>query len=130
MIVPIFALANSGIQISIEGLRNAAGSAITWGVLLGLVLGKPLGIVIATSATIRAGFADNPEGTAPLQIVGVGTTAGIGFTVALFITELALIDPVEQSNAKLAILAGSVLAAAISTFILRRTTTKEIRALR
>lgn len=120
VIVPIFALANSGIRISIEGLRNAAGSAITWGVLLGLLLGKPLGIVIATRATIKAGLADNPEGAAPLQIVGIGTAAGIGFTVALFITELALADPVEQSNAKLAILVASGLAATVSAVILRK----------
>lgn len=120
VIVPIFALANSGIQVSIEGLRNAAGSAITWGVLLGLLVGKPLGIVIATRATIKAGLADNPEGAAPLQIVGVGTAAGIGFTVALFITELALTDPGEQSNAKLAILVASALAATVSAVVLRR----------
>lgn len=120
VIVPIFALANSGIEISIEGLRNATGSAVTWGVLLGLLLGKPLGIVIATSATIRAGLADNPEEARPLQVVGIGTAAGIGFTVALFITELALVDPGEQSNAKLAILVASGLAATVSAVILRR----------
>ena len=120
VIVPIFALANSGIEISIEGLRDAAESAITWGVLLGLLLGKPLGIVIATRATIKAGLADNPADSTSLQIAGVGMAAGIGFTVALFITELALTDPVEQSNAKLAILVASALAATVSAVILRK----------
>jgi len=120
VIVPIFALANSGIRVSVDGLRHAAGSAVTWGVLLGLLLGKPLGIVLATRGTIKAGFADSPEGAAPHQIIGVGTAAGIGFTVALFITELALTDPVEQSNAKLAILLASLLAAGTSTVILMR----------
>lgn len=120
VIVPIFALANSGIHISIEGLRDAAGSAITWGVLIGLLLGKPLGIVIATRATIRAGLADDPAGSTSLQIVGVGTAAGIGFTVALFITELALTDPADQTNAKLAILVASALAAMVSAVILRK----------
>ena len=118
VIVPVFALANSGISISIAGLRDAVGSAVTWGVLAGLLLGKPLGIVVATRGTIQAGLADTPEGATPRQMIGIGTAAGIGFTVALFITELALTDPTEQSNAKLAILVASVLAAAISTMTL------------
>jgi NhaA family Na+:H+ antiporter len=118
VIVPMFALANAGIAISASALGDAAQSPITWGVLFGLLVGKPLGIVLATRVTVRAGLADNPDGASPLQIVGVGTAAGIGFTVALFISELAFIDPTDQSNAKLAILAASVLAAAGSSVIL------------
>ena len=118
VIVPVFALANSGMEISADGLRDAVGSPITWGVLVGLLVGKPLGVVIATRAAVRAGLADIPDGTAPRQIVGIGTAAGIGFTVAIFITELAFTDPVDQSNAKLAILVASVLAAAGSSAIL------------
>ena len=120
VIVPIFALANSGITVSIDGLRDAAGSAVTWGVLLGLLLGKPFGIVLATRGAIKAGFAAGPERATQRQILGIGTAAGIGFTVALFITELALTDPVKQSNAKLAILLASLLAAGTSTVILMR----------
>ena len=120
VIVPLFALANSGIVVSIDGLRDAAGSAVTWGVFLGLLLGKPLGIVLATRGTIRVGLADRPDGATGGQMIGIGTAAGIGFTVALFITELALPDPVDQANAKLAILLASVAAAAISTAILLR----------
>ncbi len=119
VIVPVFALANSGIEISADGLGDAVGSPITWGVFLGLLVGKPLGVVLATRATVRAGRADLPEGAVPRQIVGVGAAAGIGFTVALFIAELALTDPVDQSNAVLAILAASIVAAAGSTVILR-----------
>lgn len=118
VIVPIFALANSGIAISGDGLRDAASSPITWGVFFGLLAGKPLGVVLATRAAIRAGLADSPDGSVPRQIVGIGAAAGIGFTVALFIAELALTDPVDQSNAKLAILVASVLAAAASSAIL------------
>jgi Na+:H+ antiporter, NhaA family len=117
-IVPLFALANSGIVISNDGLADAVRSPITWGVLFGLLLGKPLGVVIATRLTVRSGRADNPEGATPRQIVGIGTAAGIGFTVAIFITELAFVDPVDQSNAKLAILVASVLAAGASGAIL------------
>jgi Na+:H+ antiporter, NhaA family len=120
VIVPLFALANSGIRLSTEALRDAAGSAITWGVLLGFLVGKPLGIVTATRLVIKAGLSDSPADSSPSQVVGIGTAAAIGFTVALFITELALTDPVEQSNAKLAVLVASVLAAAISTVFLLR----------
>ena len=114
VIVPIFALANSGIHVSVDGLRDAAGSAVTWGVFLGLLLGKPLGVVLTSRLTVRAGLADMPVGTSQSQLLGAGTAAGIGFTVALFITELALPDPTEQANAKLAILLSSVTAVIIA----------------
>jgi Na+:H+ antiporter, NhaA family len=117
-IVPVFALANSGISVSADGLGDACRSPITWGVFFGLLVGKPLGVVFATRVTIRAGFAEYPERAEPRQLTGVGAAAGIGFTVALFITELALTDPIDQSNAKLAILAASVLAAVGSSAIL------------
>ncbi len=119
VIVPTFALANSGIEISADRLGDAVRSPITWGVFFGLLVGKPLGVVLATRATVRAGLADNPDGADSRQIAGVGAAAGIGFTVALFITDLALTDPVEQSNAIMAILAASVLAAATSSVLLR-----------
>ena len=127
VIVPIFAVANSGISISVAELRDAAGSPVTWGVLLGLLLGKPLGVVAATRSAVRLGIADSPDDAASTQILGVGAAAGIGFTVALFITELALLDPVDRSHAKLAILVASVLAAVGSSVILRmRSHTPEV----
>lgn len=119
-VVPIFALANSGIVISSADLVESAQSPITWGVFVGLLLGKPLGVVVATRACIRGGLADLPEGSTGTQIVGVGAAAGIGFTVALFITELALADPSDQSHAKLAILMASLFAASLSCLILMR----------
>jgi NhaA family Na+:H+ antiporter len=120
VIVPIFALANSGIEISSNALDDAIGSPIFWGVLLGLLAGKPIGIMLATRAAIRSGIADRPEGSTSVQIVGIGLAAGIGFTVALFITELALDDPTDQATAKLAILAASVLAAIGASLLLTR----------
>jgi NhaA family Na+:H+ antiporter len=123
VIVPIFALANSGIHVSIDGLRDAAGSAITWGVFLGLLVGKPLGIVLASKIAVRTGVADSPEGATGTHMLGAGTAAGIGFTVALFITELAFDNPVDQTNAKLAILLASVVAviAALAILMTRKT---------
>jgi NhaA family Na+:H+ antiporter len=119
LIVPIFALANSGIHISLSGLRNAAGSAVTWGVFFGLLLGKPLGVVLATRAAVRSGMSDSPEGSTTRQVLGVGMAAGIGFTVAIFITKLALTDPIQQENAKLAILLASVVAAGLAMLLLK-----------
>ena len=122
-IVPVFALANSGIHVSIDGLRDAAGSAVTWGVFLGLLMGKPLGIILATKIAVRTGVADSPAGATGTHMLGAGTAAGIGFTVALFITELALDNPVDQTNAKLAILLASVVAviAALAILLTRKT---------
>lgn len=122
-IVPVFALANSGIHVSIDGLRDAAGSAVTWGVFLGLLMGKPLGIILSTKIAVRTGVADSPVGATGTHMLGAGTAAGIGFTVALFITELALDNPVDQTNAKLAILLASVVAviAALAILLTRKT---------
>ena len=125
IIVPIFALANSGIHVSMDGLRDAAGSAITWGVFLGLLVGKPLGIILATKIAVRTGVADSPEGATGIHMLGTGTAAGIGFTVALFITELAFDNPADQTNAKLAILLASVVAVIAALAILMRRKTVE-----
>jgi NhaA family Na+:H+ antiporter len=118
LIVPVFALANTGIAISIDGLRDASTSAITWGIIAGLVLGKPLGIVVATRVAVRSGVADSLSDAPPQRMLGIGAAAGIGFTVALFITELAFDDPMEQQHAKLAILVASLAAALLSAGLL------------
>jgi len=118
VIVPIFALANSGIVMSAAGIREALRSPITWGVFCGLLVGNSLGVLLATRVTIRAGAADSPANVGQRQLFGIGTAAGIGFTVALFITELAFSDPVDRTDAKLAILLASGLAAVISSAIL------------
>ena len=118
VIVPIFALANSGIELSADGFGDALRSPVTWGVFVGLVAGKPLGVVLATRGAIRAGIADRPDGATRQQLLGIGTAAGIGFTVALFITELAFTDPTDQANAKLAILMASLVSAAAAIAIL------------
>lgn len=120
VIVPIFALANSGIEVSIDGLRTALGSVVTWGIFFGLILGKPFGIFLATRLSVKSGIADMPQSANSAQLIGVGTAAGIGFTVALFITELALPNPVDQTNAKMAILFASGMAAMIAVLVLFR----------
>ncbi|MCU1398693.1 MAG: Na(+)/H(+) antiporter NhaA [Acidimicrobiales bacterium] len=114
LIVPIFAVANSGIELSAQGLKAAFSSAITWGIIGGLVIGKPLGILITSAAAVRSGAADAPGGTNRVQMLGIGSAAGIGYTVALFITELAFTDEVRRADAKIGILVASVLSALIA----------------
>lgn len=127
VVVPIFALANSGIELSRSGFAAALRSPVAWGVFIGLVIGKPLGVVIAVKVAVRTGVADTPGGASSQQILGIGTAAGIGFTVALFITELAFTDVQQQSNAKLAILLASLIAAMAAMLQLRRSVTVALR---
>jgi Na+:H+ antiporter, NhaA family len=119
VIVPVFALANAGLDISPDGLGDAARSPIAWGVLAGLLIGKPVGVLLASRIAVRVGAADTPTGASQAQMLGVGTAAGIGFTVAIFITDLAFIDAARRAEAKLAVLVASVLAAAVAAIMLR-----------
>jgi hypothetical protein len=90
-------------------LRSAT-SAVTYGVIVGLVVGKPLGIFLFTLIAVRSGLATLPAGVRWGHVVGAGLLGGVGFTVALFITELAFTDPLYVSEAKMGILAASVIA--------------------
>jgi NhaA family Na+:H+ antiporter len=119
LIVPLFAFANAGIEVSTSSLRAAWGSPITWGIIVGLMVGKPLGVVMAAKLSVRAGVADPPEGTTGRQLLGAGNAAGIGFTVAIFIAELAFDDPEQIADAKLAILIASLLTGILAFFVLR-----------
>lgn len=118
LIVPVFALANAGIEISSDALRDASTSPIAWGVFVGLVVGKPLGVVLATSLSRRVGVAEAPDGATSRTFLGVGGAAGIGFTVALFISDLAFTDPSHQAEAKLAILLASVVSALFAVAVM------------
>ncbi len=120
LILPIFAFANARIQISPSGLADAATSPVGLAVIVGLVIGKPVGIVAASWLATRSGLASLPDGCEMRHIVGVGAVAGIGFTVSLFITELAFNNPTVIANAKLAVLIGSAAAAAIGVALLWR----------
>ncbi len=118
LILPIFAFANARIEISPATLGDAVTNPVGLGVIVGLVVGKPLGIVAATWLAQRSGLAHLPSDCEMRQIVGVGVVAGIGFTVSLFITELAFEDPTLVADAKLAVLVASVAAAALGAALL------------
>ena len=115
VIVPLFAFVNTGVVITSESIRDAATSAIAWGIFIGLVIGKPLGIVAASYTASKARVADLPEGAAFNKVVATGSAAGIGFTVALFIADLAFDDATLQNIAVVAVIVASVVSALIST---------------
>jgi len=119
VVIPIFALANAGVQITGESLRAAAGSPNTLGVVVGLVAGKVLGITAFTALTLRGGRGRLPDGVGRTQLTGGAALAGIGFTVALFITDLAFDDPARQAEAKIGVLAASLIAALLATALFR-----------
>jgi NhaA family Na+:H+ antiporter len=118
LIIPIFALANAGIQLSGDSISDAATSNVTLGVIVGLVVGKPIGVVLFTWIATRFGFV-LPRGMSWGQFVGLGLAAGIGFTVSIFITGLAFTDPAVIDEAKIGILAASAIAAVLALVVLR-----------
>jgi NhaA family Na+:H+ antiporter len=118
-IVPLFAFANTGVVVTSESITDAATSAIAWGIFVGLVIGKPLGVVAASYAASKAKVADLPEGAELSKIIATGSAAGIGFTVALFIADLAFDDPIRQNIAVVAVIVASVVSALISTLFFK-----------
>jgi Na+:H+ antiporter, NhaA family len=108
LIVPLFALANAGVALGGDTLSEAASSRLTWAIVAGLVIGKLLGIAGATLTGLRAGVGELPEGMRPGQAWGVAALGGIGFTVSLFIAQLAFESPALQEQAKVGIFAGSL----------------------
>jgi Na+:H+ antiporter, NhaA family len=119
IIVPLFALANAGVELSGEALRDSSTSTVTLGVVLGLVVGKVVGITGASAIATATGLGRLPLGAGWRHIIGVAAVAGIGFTVSLFITELAFTQARLAEEAKVGILIASVVAAVIGFLILR-----------
>ncbi|MCC2639074.1 MAG: Na(+)/H(+) antiporter nhaA [Moraxellaceae bacterium] len=112
LVIPIFALANAGIDLGTVHLADLT-QPVTLGVVFGLVLGKFLGISLFSWAAIKAGLARLPAGVSWGQLTGAAWLGGIGFTMSLFISQLAFNDPQFAEQAKLGILVASALAAAI-----------------
>ena len=119
-IVPLFALANAGIPLDASALANAATSRISWGVLIGLVAGKTIGISLFTWLAVRARVGLLPERAGRAGIVGVAGLGGIGFTVSIFVSGLAFESEALQNEAKIGILAASILAGLLGTITLDR----------
>jgi len=118
VIVPIFAFANAGLVLDGDAFGRLFDSRIALGVLVGLVVGKPLGIVGAVWLGRRAGL-QLPDGMTMRTVTGLSVVAGIGFTVSIFVADLALSDPHDAESAKLAVMAASLIAAGAGALVLR-----------
>jgi NhaA family Na+:H+ antiporter len=119
VIVPIFAFANTGVEISSQSINSALNSVIAWGIFLGLVIGKPLGVLLATMAARKIKIAEYPQGARNLDLIATGSAAGIGFTVAIFIARLAFESPEIVNLAIFSVIMGSVVSALISLLIFK-----------
>lgn len=127
LVVPLFALANAGIVLDRQVLGDSLASAVTLGVVLGLVLGKPLGIVCAAWLACRLGIAERPAELGWRGIAGVAALGGVGFTVSLFMSELAFTDASAVAEAKVGIVGASVLAVVAGAVVLRTGRRREVR---
>lgn len=119
-IMPIFALANAGIALGGADFAAALLHPLTLGVALGLFLGKPLGILCFSWAAVRLGLCELPRGANWAQVLGIGVLAGVGFTMSLFITNLAFQRPELVADAKVGIFCASLLAGAGGYLLLSR----------
>jgi NhaA family Na+:H+ antiporter len=120
VILPLFALANAGVTLTGGAIGDALTSVVALGIVLGLVVGKPVGVLLASAVGIRSGLGRLGPGVSWGHIGGLGATAGVGFTMGLFVAGLAFEDdPVRLVYAKVAILAGSVIAGAAGYVVFR-----------
>jgi NhaA family Na+:H+ antiporter len=119
VILPLFALANAGVDIG-GVLRMSGIGSVGVAIALALVVGKALGIAGGAFLAVRLGAARLPPETAWPELIGASIVAGIGFTVALFVTQLAFTDPAMAGQAKLGVLAGSAIAALAGALVLVR----------
>ena len=114
LIVPLFAFSNSGIVISSSSIQGALNASLFWAIFIGLVIGKPLGIFILALAIKKFDIGDLPTGASLREILATGMAAGIGFTVAIFISKLAFQDTAQQEQAIFGVLCASVIAGMLS----------------
>ncbi len=118
LVIPIFAFANSGVKLSSESIESAFKSPIAWGIILGLAIGKPAGIYLTSKLAVLSKLAELPEHNSR-SLIATGSTAGIGFTVAIFIAKLAFTQAAIQDLAVTAVIVGSLVSALISVLLFR-----------
>ena len=119
VVVPLFGLANAGVVLDGEALRSALHSNVAIGIVVALLLGNAFGISVAAGIALRSGWGILPGRVRYGHLIGGAVLAGIGFTISLFITDLAFDDELLRRDAKIGILAGSLLAAVIGSLLLR-----------
>ncbi|MFJ9659591.1 Na+/H+ antiporter NhaA [Streptomyces griseoflavus] len=117
VIVPVFALANAGVDLRDGVLTNALGSSLTWAVVVGLVAGKTIGIWGGAAFGTRFGLGRLPTGVAPGHVLGGGALSGLGFTVSLLIVQLAFDDPAVRAEATVGVLLAAVFATVLGWIV-------------
>ena len=116
--MPVFALSNAGVSLG-EGAVGALASPVTVGIILGLVIGKPIGIIVFAWIAVKTGIASLPRDISWVQIAGAALLGGIGFTMAIFVTGLAFTDEALVMQSKLAILIASLVTGALGYLLIR-----------
>jgi Na+:H+ antiporter, NhaA family len=119
LVVPVFALANAGVSLTGDAVRGVVTNPVTTGVMLGLVVGKTVGVFGATVVAVRLGIGRLPAGTTWRHMFGLSTAAGVGFTVALFVASLSFDSAEVADAAKVGILLGSSVAGVLGYLLLR-----------
>ena len=119
LVLPLFALANAGVTFSGSIARDLLTGRIAWGILIGLVLGKPLGILGFSKLAVSCRLAQLPNAVSWRQVGAVGMLAGIGFTVSIFISSLAFENDSLVAQAKAAVLAASLISGVLGFMALR-----------
>jgi NhaA family Na+:H+ antiporter len=126
MIMPLFALANTGVPLAGDSLRNLA-ALHTLGIYAGLVIGKPLGITLFSLLAVKAKLTNFPNGLTLRHLIGAGFLGGIGFTMSIFITFLAFGDTTLGDNSKITIMLASLTAGIIGFAILRQCAPEDLK---
>jgi NhaA family Na+:H+ antiporter len=119
LVVPLFGLANAGVKLSSGVLHHAVTSPVTIGIVVSLLAGNTIGITLGATIALRTGLGVLPGGVRYGHLIGGAVLAGIGFTISLFITDLAFTSPLLRDEAKIGVLTGSLLAAILGTVLIR-----------
>jgi NhaA family Na+:H+ antiporter len=119
VIVPLFAFANTGVVITSDSINDAINSPIAWGIFAGLVIGKPIGVLASVFIARKINLGQYPQGAKNGDILATGSAAGIGFTVAIFIANLAFSDPATQDLAIFAVIIASLVSAVLSVLLFK-----------
>jgi NhaA family Na+:H+ antiporter len=119
-ILPLFALTNGGFTIDFAHFDNTLTSTIFWGIFIGLVVAKPLGILLTSWAIQKIGIASRPQCIDVSDIIVIAFLAGIGYTMSIFISELSFSSQISSNMAKLSIFISSVVSATVAMIIMRR----------
>lgn len=127
LVIPVFAVANTGVEISNESIKSALSSSIALAIFVALVFGKPLGIFIFTKVFARLKLSESPEQNGKLDLVATGSAAGIGFTVSIFIAKLAFKDESLQDLAIVAVIFASVVSALVSFVLFKSPLNRRVR---